>query len=85
VRIGFIGHQASKEGAGRFLFEEIVYLLAQGVRPFAIFPEDGPLSVDLRRLGVETAFVPYTWWNKPHGLRGPAEYEEALVAAHAMA
>lgn len=85
VRIGFVGHQASKEGAGRFMLEEIEYLLAHDVRPFVVFPKDGPLCADLRRLGVETAFVPFGWWNKPRGLETPEEYEEALKAGQSIA
>lgn len=67
------------------MLEEIEYLLGHGVQPFVVFPKDGPLCADLHRLGVETAFVPFSWWNKPHGLETPEEYDEALKAAQSIA
>ena len=85
MRICFIGHQASKEGVGRFMLDQIDYLLKRGVVVFAVFPQAGALSDDLARRGVETAVVPSRWWNRPRGLRDARDYEEALIAARAIA
>ena len=85
MRICFVGHQATKEGAGRFMLDQVDYLLDHGAVVFAILPENGPLCTELRNRGVEIAIVPNEWWKKPQGLKNPSDYKRALVASRTMA
>ena len=84
MRICFVGHQASKEGAGRFMLDQIDYLLQHDVTVFAIVPEWGPLCDELVQRRVEIAVVPNALWNLPGALKA-RDYEEAVVASRGMA
>jgi glycosyltransferase involved in cell wall biosynthesis len=85
MRICFIGHQASKEGAGRFLLDEVDYLGPLGISIFAILPAPGPLADALSQRGVKVRFVLNPWWAKVAlASRGP-DHEATLHAAATMA
>ena len=85
MRICFVGHQATKEGAGRFMLDQIDYLLKQGIVLFAIFPAPGPLCDELAARGVEVSVVPNKWWIKPSGVQSRRDYESAMEAARTIA
>ncbi len=85
MRICFIAHQASKEGAGRFLLDQIDYLKNKNIVVFVIVPAFGPLCEALRQRGVEFQVVPTGWWVK--GSFNNTDDERALIlaAAHIIA
>lgn len=62
LRICFIAHQSSKEGAGRFLLDEIDYLVSEGISVFAIVPEQGPLFEALVEREIPVKIVWSPWW-----------------------
>jgi glycosyltransferase involved in cell wall biosynthesis len=85
MRLCFIAHQATKEGAGRFMLDQIDYLVDRGVTPFVILPNVGQMTDALAARNVEMAIVPNAWWNKPQQPRTVREYLMTLGAAHRMA
>jgi glycosyltransferase involved in cell wall biosynthesis len=85
MRVCFIGHQGTKEGAGFFMLDQIDYLRQKGVTIFAILPGDGALADALTERRIEFAIVPNDWWIKPHWLGRDEDHGRAVVAAHKMA
>ena len=85
MRLCFIAHQATKEGAGLFMVDQIDYLQRRGVTLYAILPSGGPLHDAMLERGVETAVVPSAWWIRPHWHESADAYAEALTAARRMA
>jgi hypothetical protein len=65
MRICFIAHQATKEGAGRFLLDQIDYLKAKNFFICVIVPALGPLCEALIQRGVSFKVVNSPcWWTK---------------------
>jgi len=85
VRICFIAHQGTKEGAGRFLLDEIDYLLGKKISVFVILPEAGPLAEALAQRGVTFEIVPNPWWTKPKHIGQELDHEATLDSARQMA
>jgi glycosyltransferase involved in cell wall biosynthesis len=85
MRLCFIAHQGTKEGAGLFMLDEIDYLVRRGVSVSAVVPWNGALAEALIDRGVEVAQVANPWWTKPRGLQQAGDYEETLRAARTMA
>ena len=85
MRLCFIAHQGTKEGAGLFMLDQIDYLQEQGATIFAILPDRGRLHDALTERGVDAAIVPSAWWTRPRWQESPRAYGDALAAAHQMA
>ena len=85
MRVCFIGHQGTKEGAGFFMLDQIDYLRQHGVTVFAILPGDGALADALTERQIEFAIVPNDWWIKPHWLGRDEDHGRAILAARKMA
>jgi glycosyltransferase involved in cell wall biosynthesis len=85
MRICFIGHQATKEGAGRFLLDQVDYLQAKGFTVFAILPQKGMLCDALAQRGVEFQVISNFWWVKSRSDIAEPDYGHTLDAARKMA
>jgi hypothetical protein len=85
MRVCFIGHQGTKEGAGFFMLDQIDYLRQHDVTVFAILPGDGALADALTERQIEFAIVPNDWWIKPHWLGRDEDHGRAILAARKMA
>jgi glycosyltransferase involved in cell wall biosynthesis len=85
MRVCFIGHQGTKEGAGFFMLDQIDYLRERGATIFAILPGDGALADALSEREIEFAIVPNDWWIKPHWAGQDEDYGRAVIAARTMA
>jgi glycosyltransferase involved in cell wall biosynthesis len=85
MRICFIIHQASKEGAGRFLLDQIDYLKKKNVVVYVIVPTLGPLCEALSQREVEFKIVENPWWTKGSFTSSTAGRAFMLVTACAMA
>lgn len=78
-------HQASKEGAGRFLLDQIDYLKTQAYAIFAVVPSMGPLCEALSERGVQFEILRNPWWTKAAFAGTPRERAATLAAARVMA
>ena len=85
MRLCFIAHQGTKEGAGLFMVDQIDYLQRQGATLFAILPSAGRLQDAMMERGVETAIVSNAWWIRPRWHESADAYVEAFTAARRMA
>jgi len=85
MRICFIGHQGTKEGAGNFMLDQVDYLQSKNVTVFAILPENGPLGEALALRGVEFRTVKNPWWTKGQFQGTEAEYRLTSNSANQMA
>jgi len=85
MRVCFIGHQGTKEGAGLFMLDQMDYLRQHGVVIYAVLPGDGPLADALSSRGIEYAIVPNDWWIKPHWLGRDEDHGRTVAAARTMA
>jgi glycosyltransferase involved in cell wall biosynthesis len=65
LRVCFVGHGATLEGAGRYLLDQARYLTDKGVTVFSILPRHGPLAERLSQSGVAVRYAPNHWWAVP--------------------
>lgn len=85
MRICFIAHQATKEGAGRFLLDQADYLQARGVVVFVILPQNGILGEALAQRKIEYQVIPNPWWTKMPPVLNAPDFALTLAAARQMA
>jgi glycosyltransferase involved in cell wall biosynthesis len=85
MRICFVGHQGTKEGAGRFMLDEIEYLRRAGHEVLAILPREGALTKTLTERRVEFRIVPTTWWTRAALKTTEPDYAASMVAARRIA
>ena len=62
MRVCLISHSPAKGGAERALLETVEVLKEHGVDCRVLLPEHGELSVELDKLGVPFAVIPYGLW-----------------------
>ncbi len=65
MRVCFVGHGATLEGAARYLLDQARYLTEKGATVFCILPRRGPLVDRLTECGVEVRYAPHPWWTLP--------------------
>ena len=70
MRVCFVGHGATLEGAGRYLLDQARYLRDKGTTVFGILPRYGPLADRLAESGVEVRYAPNPWWALPENVTG---------------
>src|SRR5690349_18727289 len=85
MRICFVAHQATKEGAGRFMLDEIEYLRRAGHEVLAILPREGALTKTLAERRIEFRIVPTTWWTRAALKTTEPDYPASIVAARRIA
>lgn len=85
MRICFVVHQSTKEGAGRYMLDQVDQLLPRGFEVFAILPADGPLRAALVARNVEARIIPSPWWDRNHTGHSQPNYARTLVAARSIA
>jgi glycosyltransferase involved in cell wall biosynthesis len=78
-------HQSTKEGAGRYMLDQVDQLLPRGIDVSATVPTDGPLLTALAERNAKVHVVPNPWWTSD--LRGKVDlpYGPTLEAARAIA
>lgn len=62
MKVAFIAHEPTKEGAGFFLIDAIDFIRSKQIDVLAIVPSRGPFSDALDCRGVECRFVESPWW-----------------------
>jgi glycosyltransferase involved in cell wall biosynthesis len=70
MRVCFVGHGATLEGAGRYLLDQAHYLKGKGATVFGILPRHGPLAERLTESGVAIRYAPNQWWALPVNVTG---------------
>src|SRR5262252_5899581 len=85
MRICFVAHQATKEGAGLFMLDQIDYLQKHGESVCAVLPGEGMLATALDERRVDRRIVPSRWWTKPRWVDSDADHAVTLRAARQMA
>ena len=81
MRVCFVSHGATLEGAGRYALDQARYLTDQGASVFSILPRHGPLAERLTESGVVVRYAPNQWWTKPVKLTGEVLAYTARAAA----
>ena len=81
MRVCFVGHGATLEGAGRYLLDQARYLIDQGASVFSILPRHGPLAERLTESGVAVRYAPNQWWTQPAKVTGEVLAQTARAAA----
>ena len=81
MRVCFVGHGATLEGAGRYLLDEARYLLEKGASVFSILPRHGPLAGRLTESGVVVRYAPNQWWASPVKVTGEILEHTSRAAA----
>lgn len=64
MKILFVSHQSTKQGASLFLFNAILYLKKRGFIVSVVFPDKGSLTNDLTECGINCYYVKNNWWIK---------------------
>lgn len=82
MRVAFIAHQPTKEGAGLFLIDAIDFLRAKHIDILAIAPSQGPFSEALVQRGIECRYIESPWWTRKS--KGGPPYRETLDSARQM-
>lgn len=83
LKVAFIAHEPTKEGAGCFLIDVIDFLLSKHVEMLVIVPSSGPLSEALIQRGVECRYVKSPWWWTCDCTEG-VPYRATMAAAYHM-
>lgn len=81
MRVCFVGHGATLEGAGRYLLDQARYLVEKGASVFSILPRHGPLAERLRESGVAVRYAPNPWWASPVNVTGEVLAHTGRAAA----
>jgi glycosyltransferase involved in cell wall biosynthesis len=81
MRVCFVGHGATLEGAGRYLLDQAGYLVDKGATVFSILPRHGPLAERLTESGVVVRYAPNQWWTQPAKVTGEVLAHTARAAA----
>jgi glycosyltransferase involved in cell wall biosynthesis len=81
MRICFIVHGATKEGAGRYLLDQVDYLRGVGIGVAVVAPAEGPLCTSLRERGVAVYLIANPWWTTAAARSGVPDYQGAMRAA----
>ena len=66
MKVSFFSHSAERGGAEMVLLETIDLLQENGVGCYVIVPGRGPLLLDLRDIGVDTAIMEFPLWMSPN-------------------
>ncbi len=85
MRICFVAHQSTKEGAGRYMLDQSSYLLDRGFDVCAILPSEGPLQDVLAKQGVDARIIPHQWWTRAQLRQSQPDYVRTIGAARRMA
>jgi glycosyltransferase involved in cell wall biosynthesis len=67
IKVAFISHSAGMAGAERSLLELIEGLRMNGVLPYVIIPQKGPLEEELRKRLIPYDILYYRWWTMNQG------------------
>ena len=85
MRICFVAHQATKEGAGRYMLDQIDFLRSAGVDVSVILPSDGPLYDAIAERGVQCRAIASPWWTRATMKTPDPDAAATLLAARRMA
>ena len=85
IRVCFVAHGATMEGACRYLLDQADYLLRKQFGVFAIVPTDGPLRAALMSRGVPVEIVPSRWWTRNYFPTSPPDFGAAVKTARRIA
>jgi glycosyltransferase involved in cell wall biosynthesis len=85
MRICFVVHQATKEGAGRFMLDQVDHLLGKGIAVCVIAPQNGPLCDALADRRVDVQLIDNEWWTRTPSRPPEPDFAAAVSAARRMA
>jgi glycosyltransferase involved in cell wall biosynthesis len=85
MKLCFVGHQSTMEGAGRFMLDQVDYFQQHGVAVYIVLPTVGPLLDAIVQRGVPVRVVANPWWTKASTHGAEPDYAATLLAAHEIA